>query len=237
MGEPRRTDLEHLWSGPFGDEYTERNAAAHEARGPFWSGLLRAYEPRSVLEVGCNLGANLRWIVEGVDPRFVVGVDVNEGALARLRKRDPRANALYASGLELPFRDGAFDLVFTMGVLIHIGTADLAAVMSEIVRCSGRYVLCGEYFADEETSVEYRGESGALFKRDYGSLYGSLFPELELAESGFLSREDGWDDVTWWLFERALEPSRGEGADQGLWEEKRTGRGRPEDAEAGFEAE
>jgi pseudaminic acid biosynthesis-associated methylase len=203
MGEPPRTDLEYLWSGPFGDEYTERNAAADEARGPFWARLLQAYEPRSVLEVGCNLGGNLRWIVEWVDPRFVVGVDVNESALARLRERDPRANALYASGLDLPFRDGAFDLVFTMGVLIHIGTDDLATAMSEIVRCSGRYVLCGEYFAAEETPVEYRGEIGALFKRDYGSLYASRFPELELVEKGFLGRDEGWDDVTWWLFRRA----------------------------------
>jgi pseudaminic acid biosynthesis-associated methylase len=203
MGEPHHTDLGQLWSGPFGDAYTERNATAHEARGPFWERLLRAYEPRSVLEVGCNLGANLRWVVEEVDHRFVVGVDVNESALARLREWDPRANALYASALELPFRDGSFDLVFTMGVLIHIGREDLAPVMSEIVRCSGRYVLCGEYFADEETPVDYRGETGALFKRDYGSLYASQFPELELIESGFLGRGEGWDDVTWWLFRRA----------------------------------
>ena len=203
MGEARHTDLEQLWSGPFGDAYTERNAAAHEARGPFWERVLRTHEPRSVLEVGCNLGANLRWIGEEVDRRFVVGVDVNEGALARLRERDPRANALYASALDLPFRDGAFDLVFTMGVLIHIGSDDLATAMSEIVRCSGRYVLCAEYFADEETSVEYRGETGALFKRDYGGLYASQFPELELVENGFLGRDEGWDDVTWWLFRRA----------------------------------
>jgi pseudaminic acid biosynthesis-associated methylase len=156
-----------------------------------------------VLEVGCNLGANLHWIVQHVDQRRVLGVDVNEGALARLREHDPRMNAVYASASSLPFRDRAFDLVLTMGVLIHISSEDLPTVMSEIVRCSGRYVLCGEYFADEETPVDYHGVKGALFKRDYGGLYASMFPELHVVDSGFLSRSEGWDDVTWWLLERA----------------------------------
>ena len=74
--------------------------------------------------------------------------------------------------------------------------------MSEIVRCSRRYVLCGEYYADELTEVAYRGHRGALFKRDFGRLYQNLFPELELRADGFLSKADGWDDVTWWLFEK-----------------------------------
>jgi len=203
VGEAPRTELEQLWSGAFGDEYTQRNAAAHESRGPFWERLLADYEPRSVLEVGCNLGANLRWIVQHVDRRQVVGVEVNDGALARLRADDPQMNAIYGSAGSLPFRDGAFDLVFTMGVLIHIAKDDLPAAMSEIVRCSGRYVLCGEYFADEERAVEYHGQAAALFKRDYGGLYASWFPDLRLVERGFLGRDEGWDDVTWWLFERA----------------------------------
>jgi hypothetical protein len=74
--------------------------------------------------------------------------------------------------------------------------------MSEIVRASRRYILCGEYFAAEETEVPYRGHSGALFKRNYGRLYQDLFPDLDLIEEGFLPRSDGWDDVTWWLFKR-----------------------------------
>jgi pseudaminic acid biosynthesis-associated methylase len=203
MGEARGTDLEQLWSGPFGDAYTERNADVHQARGPFWERLLTAYEPRSVLEVGCNVGGNLRWIVQHVDRRSVVGIDVNDGALARLREQDPHINVMYASAGRLPFRERAFDLVFTMGVLIHVGSDDLAVAMSEIVRCADRYVLCGEYFAEEETAVEYHGETEALFKRDYCGLYASLFPELQLVESGFLGRDEGWDDVTWWLFRRA----------------------------------
>ena len=50
--------------------------------------------------------------------------------------------------------------------------------------------------------MSYRGEEGALFRRDYGGLFREMFPELVQIDSGFLSRNDGWDDVTWWLLER-----------------------------------
>ena len=92
---------------------------------------------------------------------------------------------------------------FTTGVLIHQPPESLPIVLSEIVRCSKRYVLCGEYFAEEPTELPYRGVSGALFKRNFGQLYLDLFPTLQLIETGTLDRSAGWDDVTWWLFERA----------------------------------
>ena len=192
--------LERLWSGDFGDRYTERNRAAGEGRRAFWSKLLGDLGPRSVLEVGCNVGANLRWIAG--DGRLVVGVDVNEGALARLRKQVPRAKPLLAAARSLPVLDRSFDLVFTAGVLIHQPSNALADVMREIVRSARCAVLAAEYFAPKETELAYGGERGALFKRDYGRLYASAFPDLELAATGDLGPEDGWDDVTYWLFRR-----------------------------------
>jgi pseudaminic acid biosynthesis-associated methylase len=194
--------LEALWQGSFGDEYTERNAAASEGRLPFWKGILDEYRCRNVLEVGCNLGANLRWITTLVEPRDVYGVDLNERALSTLRTSHPAVNAVWSPARELPFRDRFFDLVFTMGVLIHQPLETLPDVMSEIVRCSRRYVLAGEYHADELTEVPYRGERAALFKQDFGRRYMELFPDLKLLKRGFLPRGSGWDDTTYWVFER-----------------------------------
>jgi hypothetical protein len=74
--------------------------------------------------------------------------------------------------------------------------------MSEIVRCSRRYVLCGEYYAAETTEVPYRGQEGALFKRDYGRIYAELFPELRLRKQAYLEADEGFDDVTCWVFEK-----------------------------------
>jgi ubiquinone/menaquinone biosynthesis C-methylase UbiE len=115
-----------------------------------------------------------------------------------------RGHLALGSASVLPFGDQAFDLVFTTGVLIHIARADLPAVMSEVVRCSRRYVLCGEYHAPTVTEIRYREQEGALFKDDYGRLYLRSHPELALVEEGFLARQQGgWDDITYWLFEKA----------------------------------
>ena len=194
--------LEALWGGDFGDAYVERNRAAAAPRRPFWEALLGEFPAKSVLEVGCNLGANLIWVSELLPDGEVYGVDVNRKALREIRRSAPDVSAVHATARQLPFRDGWFDLCFTAGVLIHQPPEVLPLVMAEIVRCSRRWVLCAEYFAETLVEVPYRGERGALYKRDFGGLYQQLFPELALQKQGFLARSEGWDDLTWWMFEK-----------------------------------
>ncbi len=192
--------LEQLWAGEFGDAYIKRNRQAGLGRDAFWRKLLAAFPIASALEVGCNVGGNLRWVAESVPPQQVYGVDINPRAIEEARLLLPQSNTLLSPARSLPFRDRWFDLVFTMGVLIHQPESSLPLVMSEMVRTSRRYVLCGEYFAEESQEIAYREQHGALFKRDYGRLYQELFPELRLVEQGFLEGP-AWDDLTWWLFE------------------------------------
>lgn len=203
--EPDRR-LEKLWAGCFGDQYVDRNSAADEGRKQFWEERMADLRPRSALEVGCNIGGNLRWVAKVIGPDAVAGVDVNEKALRTLRERVPGVYARRASANQLPFGDGAFELTFTVGVLIHLSDEQLPGAMDEIVRCSSRYVLCGEYHAPERTEVPYRDQPGALFKRDYGGLYRARFPNLTLHSEGFLPRGVGsWDNVTWWVFAKRPE--------------------------------
>lgn len=194
--------LQRLWAGEFGDAYVDRNADSYDERGPFWSSLLERTSPASALEVGCNIGGNLQWIAPRLPPGSTYGIDVNHKAISTLHGRLPDVNAVWSPARDLPFRDRWFDLVFTMGVLIHQPDEALPSVMSEMVRCSGRYVMCGEYYAPTQVEVPYHGHDGALFRRDYGGLFMELEPSLRLVDEGFLSRDQGWDDVTWWLFER-----------------------------------
>jgi spore coat polysaccharide biosynthesis protein SpsF len=199
---PEVARLEKLWSEEFGNAYVDRNRSAGDVRAPFWQAILAEFPVRRVLEVGCNVGANLRWIASLIPSQNVYGVDINLKALNELHQNLPQVNALWSPARELPFRDRWFDLVLTMGVLIHQPESTLPLVMAEIVRCSHRYILCGEYYAEYTTEIPYRGQTGALFKRDYGHIYRVLFPELQLRKQGFLSQKYGWDDITYWLFEK-----------------------------------
>ncbi len=199
---PESVRLEELWSGDFGDAYVERNAGAYDRREAFWSELHGRVAFSSVLEIGCNVGGNLRWLAPRLPEGAVYGADINRSAIARVHDELPGVNAVWSPGRDLPFRDRWFDLVFTMGVLIHQPESTLPLVMAEMVRCSTRWVLCGEYFAEDTVMVPYHGHDGALFRRDYGRRFQELFPQLHQVDSGFLGRDEGWDDVTWWLFER-----------------------------------
>lgn len=194
--------LEQLWRGQFGDLYADRNAVIDARREAFWRQLLTAHPIASVLEVGCGQGANLRPIARVLPPAAVWGIDVNRLSVERARTNAPDTNVVHASARELPFRDGWFDLVFTVGVLIHQPDESLADVMREIVRCSRRFVLWAEYHADEPTEVPYRGQSGALIKRDFGRLYADLGAGLVVRDEGFLASDDGFDNATWQLLEK-----------------------------------
>ena len=85
--------------------------------------------------------------------------------------------------------------------MIHIPDESLETVLQELTRVSSKYVYCGEYHADEPTQIRYRDRDGILFKRDYGQLFREHCPELQLVDEGYLTKDDGFDRVTWHLFE------------------------------------
>jgi pseudaminic acid biosynthesis-associated methylase len=203
------TRLENLWAGEFGAAYIERNRVLDERRSAFWGRLIEAHRIHSALEVGCGQGGNLRPIARLIEPRDVWGVDVNDAALAIAREQAPGANCVWCVARHLPFRDGLVDLAFTAGVLIHQPNATLPLVISELVRCSRRFVLWAEYHAPATEEVPYHGVAGSLYRRDYGAIYHELFPELIVRDAGYLAPEDGFDRLTWQLLEQPQGAIRG----------------------------
>jgi len=198
MSEAER--LEELWSGQFGAEYAARNGPAD--RAIVWGSLLENRNISTVLEVGCGGGNNLFSIeCNGVSPTGVYGIDIGENALILAAKQYASFNRLYGKARDIPFKNKFFDLVFTCGVLIHQPEESLLQVMSEIVRCSRKYVLCMEYFSETREEVPYRDQAGALFRDNYGKRYLDNF-NLKLVETGFLAKEQGFDRITYWLMEK-----------------------------------
>ena len=196
-------ELERLWAGDFGAGWVDRNARPFEQRAQLWRELLDRYPCRSVLEVGAAHGENLRHLSALVPAAAICGLDVNEAALDAMGEVAPGVQRARATARHLPFRDASFDVVITVGLLIHQPDETLGDVMDEIVRCSARFVICGEYHSDEPTSIRYRDLDGVLFKRDYGQLYVDRFDTLALRETLFLTTEEhGFDRVTMHVFER-----------------------------------
>jgi pseudaminic acid biosynthesis-associated methylase len=192
--------IERIWGGEFGNDYVARNRVNPELRQDFWRAITSRYPAPEMLEVGCNVGANVRPL-SIVSPHVkLAGIDINAAALAELHGEAPSVRTCRASAAALPFADRSFDMVFTVGVLIHQPPELLPFVMAEIVRCTRRFVLCAEYFAEHTVEVPYRGQTRALFKDDFGRLYVERHG-LRLLERTLLTGP-GWDEVTCWVLTR-----------------------------------
>ena len=203
-------DPKSAWSGAFGADYTARNLASDQAlrdRTLMWSRMGRGFHlepPTSILEVGPNLGINLR-VLPQLFGASLHAIEPNPTARDQLlsEKVLPPENLHAGFGDSIPVADGAVELAFTAGVLIHVEPARLPATLDEIHRISSKYILCAEYFSPRPEALPYRGHEGLLFKNDFGGLYMDRFPDLKLIDYGFFwKRATGIDDITWWLFRK-----------------------------------
>lgn len=191
------------WRGDFGKAYTDRNVVDWRTRVGALQGILGGLEIMSVLEIGCNRGHNLAALRDVLGPACsVAGVEPQEYARSIAHQDFPDSEVREGTVYSVPFEDATFDLVLTSGVLIHVPLDRLDTALSEVRRLSRRYVLAIEYFAEEETTIEYRGHDDLLWKRDFGAHYQRLFPALTLISTGDLTLEEGFDDARWWLFAR-----------------------------------
>src|ERR1700716_3803210 len=104
------------WTGTFGDDYIERNAATKQSIAlalKMWSNLLLQFHGAkldSILEVGSNIGLNLRALklltdaqLFAVEPnKKAVDVLVNEMVL-------PASSVSLADACDIPHNNNSFD--------------------------------------------------------------------------------------------------------------------------------
>jgi pseudaminic acid biosynthesis-associated methylase len=205
--EAKLTTQLDLWRGAFGKNYIARNEATSNMLLPttrMWAKMLGEHPFSKILEVGSNIGLNLR-AIKTLSPAELWAVEPNALARERLVADQvlPADHIKDGFASALPFADGSFDLTFTAGVLIHIHPNDLAASCKEIVRASSRYVLCVEYFSVEPREIPYRGHDAAMFSRDFGKFYLENCPSLRIVDYGvFWTGAGAVDDLMWWLFEK-----------------------------------
>lgn len=203
-------DPVNTWAGDFGDEYTQRcspDEARIRKRVRMWARWLDAFgtrEPRSICEVGCNLGLNQRALQRLTDAELFA-VEPNDSARKSVVEDGilPESHIRYGRGEDLPFDTASMELVFTNGVLIHVHPDNLGQVADEMHRVSSRFILVSEYFNAEPVELEYRGLSGHLWKRDFAGFFLDRFKDLEVIADGFLwKRTIGIDNATWALMEK-----------------------------------
>lgn len=200
------TDQEKFWAGDFGVEYLQRNQSEflYASNLNFFSKIFSSvdFKFQSVLEFGANIGMNIGPIKQLIPEVEIVGVEINPKAHEILSKKG--CEALLDSILTFS-SEKKYDLTFTKGVLIHINPDELHNAYRNLYESSNKYILIAEYYDARPVTLEYRGHSDKLFKRDFAGDMLDTFRDLRLVDYGFSYHLGNFpqDDITWFLLEKS----------------------------------
>jgi pseudaminic acid biosynthesis-associated methylase len=199
-------EQQNFWANVYAEDYKNRNQNFNSLLGVHgWEKMLaKTNGIGSILECGCNIGRNIGFLNQFLPLATKSIIEISKPAYQFVTNRYKLDQTFHGSIEESSFLK-KFDLVFTMGVLIHIHPDDLLVNMNKIFSYSKKYILLGEYFNRTPVMLKYRGEVDKLFKQDFGKLFIENF-SVQLVDYGFLWGYEydsaGFDDITWWLFER-----------------------------------
>jgi pseudaminic acid biosynthesis-associated methylase len=198
---------ERYWAN--NSHYVTRNSTFDHVLGVrAWKQILQPIqrEIKSVLDCGANIGRNIGFLKDSslLPEAEFAAIDLNKAALDVLATKFPDAK-LYNSSLLNIDLEAKFDLVFTSGVLIHINPENLARVFDNLMTFSNRYLILIEYFNRTPVEIPYHGQSGLLWKRDFGKDF-LEYSNWKVVSYGFLWGQEfdncGFDDCNYWVFER-----------------------------------
>lgn len=204
-----KTEQEAFWAGEFGSEYIGRNQDSQILASNlalFSKALGKIGGIKNFIEFGANIGMNLRALKFLYPEQNQYAVEINPDAANVLRQLIDPTHVFEASILDFePLKvQNKWDLVLVKGVLIHINPNFLDQVYAKLYDATSRYLMICEYYNPTPVSVNYRGHSERLFKRDFCGEMLDRYPLLQLIDYGFVyHRDSGFplDDCTWFLIE------------------------------------
>ena len=127
----KNTKTENFWKREYRDDYMRKNAEFNLKNGvKAWHEMLnKTSEINTILECGCNTGRNIDFL-QNIDSSFdISAIDVNSKALEFVQNKFGIKNIFNGRIEDSNFDDKTFDLVFTMGVLIHIDPEELLSLI------------------------------------------------------------------------------------------------------------
>jgi len=199
------TEQEKFWAEEFGTEYIQRNQGAQllASNLNFFSKALQQAGKITCKEFGANIGMNLKALKLLYPSLEMKAVEINPIASDALSQMIGKENVFNGSILDCP--DDKVELTIIKGVLIHINPDVLNSIYQKLYTNSSKFILIAEYYNPSPVSIDYRGHSNRLFKRDFAGEFLDKFDDLQLIDYGFSYKRDPafpQDDITWFLIKK-----------------------------------
>jgi len=137
---------------------------AHPNLPRLWRALetLQPLAGAALLDLGSGVGWGARLALERGGVKTAVGLDFSRRALAFARRQTPAARWVHGDGTALPFRDRAFDRLFSFGSIEHF--PDLRRGFDEafrVLRSGGRaVVVVPNFYVRTQQPLEFRATRG-----------------------------------------------------------------------------
>ena len=181
-------------SGEEGRTLLERmNAGKHEDLSLWGLAHLSFDGAGSALDIGCGGGANIARLLERMPDGRVCGVDYSE--LSVQVSRETNADAIAAGrcevregiASELPFEDGAFDIVTAFETVYYWELAPSFAEVLRVLRPGGTFLVCNEDDGSKPSMHEFAARIPGMVMYTGGELKEALldagFSSVEVDES------------------------------------------------------
>jgi SAM-dependent methyltransferase len=136
---------------------------------------------KDVLDAACGVGYGSAYLAERA--RRVVGVDLNEDAVAYANERYARPNVEFRVGdlLALDFEDGSFDVVCAFEAIEHLEQPErFVAEARRVLRAGGELGLSTPHVEATNRSPANPFHAVELSTDDLAALLRSAFGEVEL---------------------------------------------------------
>ncbi len=148
--------------------------------------VLKTIKFDSILEVGCNCGANFYKIKQAFPNVKMAGVDINSDSIETGRRLVPEAEFKTGRAEKIPYPDKSFDVVLTDATLIYVPKENIGKAISEMKRVAKKALVMCEWHCERMSGL---GDMVCShWVRDYGELLGD---DIDLVKINDFE-DEGW---------------------------------------------
>jgi SAM-dependent methyltransferase len=145
--------------------------------------FVKKWKPTRVLELGCNVGREIK-MLEGSVPQLY-GVDHDAAKIEKAKSYVPSATFDVAEAEHLPYPDDFFDLVYSSGgILCHNPPEKVLGIVQEALRvCRARFCII-EYLGTRMTADpnKYENCKANTWVHDYETMFAGLNHDIQMSK-------------------------------------------------------